>query len=131
MRFVVIEEWLRVIAQTEEVAALLDALDWLLMNRAEVAFEQLLLGLERLASDAVPIFVVIEIDMKPSWAQPSSSQARRNGAAIRSTNSCGARPSSLARRSIFNPCSSSPVRKYAGLPRRRAYRDTTSAATVE
>ena len=125
MRLVVVEERLRVLAQPEEVAALLDALDRLLMNRAEVALEQLLLGLERLASDAVPILVVVEVDvapglhelperlnvfavlgevvrMKPSWAQPSSSQASGMGrpSGRRSPAGRGPLPWRVARSSI-------------------------------
>jgi hypothetical protein len=65
MRLVVIEERLRVVAQSEEVAALFDALDRLLVDGAEVALEELLFGLEGFAPDTVPILVVVEIDVAP------------------------------------------------------------------
>src|SRR5262249_35702758 len=45
------------------VRLLLDALDRPLVQRADVAGQELLLGLELLAPDAIPAFVVVEVDV--------------------------------------------------------------------
>ncbi len=59
---VVLEQRLLVLGEAEEVRLLLHLLDRLArVERADVAGEQLFLRLERLAADAVPVFVVAEI----------------------------------------------------------------------
>jgi hypothetical protein len=46
VRLIVVEQGLRVLAETEEVAPFLDAFDRFLVNRAQSVLQQLLLGLE-------------------------------------------------------------------------------------
>jgi hypothetical protein len=61
--FVEVQQRLRVLAQLEKVAPFFDALDGLFVNGAELVLEKLLFRLEGLAADAVPVLVVVQVDV--------------------------------------------------------------------
>ena len=110
-----VEQAVAVAREPEEVVLLLELVDGQLVDRAQVAGEQLVVGVVRLAAHAVLAAVVVELDvagvvaalqqlltavrwrgsvvrMKSSLAMSSDSHAAANRGAMPSANSCGANP---------------------------------------
>ena len=114
---------------------------------------ELLLGLQRLAADAVPALVLtlvevaVRLDLLPELLHErfvigvgradeavdvtsSFGHASRKRALMRSQNAFGSRPAAFASRSIFRPCSSVPVSMNVSSPTTWWKRRSASVTTV-
>ena len=150
---VVREQPVLVARQLEEVVLLGDVLDRPAVDRA-VAVDELVLGVVRLARDAVEAFVGAELDVARVVDRlqellhrlvvarlgradevvvgdvervPRVAEAPRG---LVDELPAGVMPRASAARCTFRPCSSVPVRKKTSSPNRRRQRVSTSPATV-
>ena len=140
--------------EAEEVVLLLELVDGRLVDRAQAAGQQLVVGVVRLAAHAVLAAVVVELDVAGVVAalqqlgdrgvvarlggadevvvgdvEPRHAAAKRG--AIPSANSFGPSPAAVAACWIFWPCSSVPVRNLTSSPSRRCQRASASPTIVE